>query len=209
MILQLSDFAGMYRLPAGVATTDVQAAVEQVETALLRDLFEDDTANLILAAPAQPPATTLAAGTGGLEVPWRELALPWALQALRFGLVGQGIPTPRDSAEPVYDHTPRGRRRLFRLRLQRVREQYWQGQGVVTSTSATTLTLQIPALSIQWLRTGMSVEVNGEPVSVVSTTALDVDLNLPSFPVNVGDTLRFLIPLKLRKHASEWGTWTR
>lgn len=209
MILQLSDFAGQYRLPAGLSTAEITAAVEQVEEQLLRELFEPDTVALILADPTQAPAQTLYTGAGGLGVRWAYLALPWALQSLRFGLIGQGIPDVGTHATPVRSTLPEGRLETFRLHLQRVRDRHWSGDGTVTATTATTLTIDLPPVSLQWLRAGMEIQIGGETVQVQSVSTLNVVVSLPSFVVAVGDVLRFLIPLKLRKRSDRWGVWTK
>lgn len=218
MITQAADFTGNYRIPQGVSTADVTAALQQGDVALLREFFDFDTAQFIAAAPTAPPATTLQTGAGGLNIRWREVAVPAIFARSTWGVAGMGA-----SAAKVKNHEKESPGHMllsiimhlleiFFSRLQFVSRTYWVGVATVAAVAPLTLTITMPTESWQWLRVGSAVSlrhplyVGTEPVAALPSPGT-VDFGIAGFPGAVGDEVNFVIELKLRKKRDINNIW--
>jgi hypothetical protein len=212
MITQAADLAGMVRLPAGVSATDVAAALRQLDESLLFELFDRSTADFIIADLANPPATTLQAGAGGLGRRWGELGRAWAASSLHFAVAGSGVQTQanKNFSSALAAHlawaAATAEVESMRERLQAVARTYWAGEATVTNVlSATFLELSLPTQAWQWLRVGSALAVRGQDGQVVALPAPGtVQVQVASTAgFVVGSTVYYQIKLKLRAYDRE------
>ncbi|RMF46079.1 MAG: hypothetical protein D6750_10855 [Bacteroidetes bacterium] len=201
MILTPADIAGRYRLPAGVASQDVLAAIRQLDLQLLRELFDEDTVQLIAALPAAPPATTLAAGGGGLGLPWRDFAVSWAGANLVFAVVGSGAQSQsvKNFSQHVTHTTYTEAMHMLavmRERLQRVSALVWKGRVTVLATTPTDATLDMPLDAVSWCRPGLQITVGPEVMQVVSLAPFVVQA--ASHSLVAGEEYFYVLPFRLR-----------
>lgn len=196
----------MYRLPALPATV-LQDAIEQAERALLLELFHMRTAEFILANAAQPPATTLLSGSGGVGWRWRDVAVPFITARIRWGVAGYtDAEGGRGSEQFAAGWAVEGMVERFRDALEDVARRYWQGMAEVVAVGATTITVQPPAEAVAWARAGMDVKVwaVGQVVStsVVNVTATTLELDWSTGPaMTVGEKVYYQYSLRTRPRA--------
>lgn len=218
MITQQVDFAGNYRIPTGVPAADITAAIQQGDMALLREVFEEDTAVFIAAAPAQPPASTLQAGIGGLNFRWSEASVPAIYARTTWGVTGMGATvgktknTTRESPGHLIAAVVLNLLRVLIERLIFVSRTYWTGDGTVVNVTPTTVDITLPVPSWEWLRAGSTISLRhplyASTVQVQSTTAPNlITVGIAGFPGAPGDTIGFVIELKLRKRKDLSGLW--
>ena len=194
MILQVADFVGRFRLPQGVGP-DLQPAVDQAERRLLGMYFGYDTVNFILAAPTQPPATTLRSGVPGLP-PFTDL-VPAVASRIVFtsvGLGGQPTTTEfRETMTLMQQYEGLVAEYGYYVALKKIRSTVWIGQGTVLSTSP--FEVALPPAALVWLRPGASVYIQSVKGEVSAVNPASVELTFTGTPpaVAVGDTVRYSI----------------